>query len=227
MPDEPLRGGVPSGHRRTRPRRGSPMSARRTSPRLVGAVGGRPGRRPVSADRRRPAAPATAAPPDARRPGGHRGELQPVPRRRHRQPGDRVDARSSSSPTRRPCGRTSRRPTSRRAPRRSPTCWQRSTRTSSGCRRSPNWEATSLTGNPVPSYDFLEILLDALAERGTPYRAIATNTNFVSPQVPIQPARRRAEVHRPRRRPRPCRVGRRRGARDERPAAHLPGRRSR
>ena len=38
----------------------------------------------------------------------------------------------------------------------------------------------------MPSYDFLQILLDALAERGTPYRAVATNTNFVSPQVPIQ-----------------------------------------
>ena len=55
-----------------------------------------------------------------------------------------------------------------------------------GLQEVANWEATSLTGNPVPSYDFLQILLDALAERGTPYRAVATNTNFVSPQVPIQ-----------------------------------------
>ena len=54
-----------------------------------------------------------------------------------------------------------------------------------GLQEVADWEATSLTGSPVPSYDFLEILLDALAEQGTPYRAVATNTNFVSPVVPI------------------------------------------
>jgi endonuclease/exonuclease/phosphatase family metal-dependent hydrolase len=56
-----------------------------------------------------------------------------------------------------------------------------------GLQEVADWKATSLTGAPVPSYDFREILLDALAERGTPYRAVATNTNFVSPVVPIEP----------------------------------------
>ena len=56
-----------------------------------------------------------------------------------------------------------------------------------GLQEVADWEATSLTGNPVPSYDFLEILLDALADQGTPYRAVATNTNFVSPVVPVAP----------------------------------------
>ena len=56
-----------------------------------------------------------------------------------------------------------------------------------GLQEVADWQATSLTGAPVPSYDFLAILLHALAERGTPYRAVATNTNFVSPVVPIAP----------------------------------------
>ena len=56
-----------------------------------------------------------------------------------------------------------------------------------GLQEVADWDAVSRTGNPVPSDDFLQILLDALAERGTPYRAVATNTNFVSPQVPIAP----------------------------------------
>jgi endonuclease/exonuclease/phosphatase family metal-dependent hydrolase len=56
-----------------------------------------------------------------------------------------------------------------------------------GLQEVATWEASSLTGSPVPSYDFLDILLDALAARGTPYRAVATNTNFVSPVVPVQP----------------------------------------
>jgi endonuclease/exonuclease/phosphatase family metal-dependent hydrolase len=55
-----------------------------------------------------------------------------------------------------------------------------------GLQEVAKWEATSLTGNPVPSYDFLNILLDALADQGTPYRAVATNTNFVSPVVRIE-----------------------------------------
>ena len=54
-----------------------------------------------------------------------------------------------------------------------------------GLQEVADWEATPLGATPVPSYDFLEILLDALAERGAPYRAVATNTNFVSPTVPI------------------------------------------
>jgi len=53
-----------------------------------------------------------------------------------------------------------------------------------GLQEVAKWEATSL-GGPARSYDFLTLLLDALAERGEPYRVIATNTNFVSPQVPL------------------------------------------
>ena len=53
-----------------------------------------------------------------------------------------------------------------------------------GLQEVANWEATSL-GGPARSYDFLALLLDALADRGTPYRAVATNTNFVSPVVPV------------------------------------------
>ncbi len=132
------------------------------------------------------ATPATAAPPDHAGREVTRGELQPVPRRRHRQPGDRVD-RAAVLHQR-------------------GGLWQNVQATDFparadaiadlladehpdvvGLQEVANWEATSLTGNPVPSYDFLQILLDALAERGTPYRAVATNTNFVSPQVPIQP----------------------------------------
>jgi len=56
-----------------------------------------------------------------------------------------------------------------------------------GLQEVANWATTSLSGAPVPSYDFQELLLDALAERGTPYRVIASNTNFVSPTVPIPP----------------------------------------
>lgn len=48
------------------------------------------------------------------------------------------------------------------------------------------WRATALTpGATAPSYDFLEILLAELAERGTPYRVLVSNTNFVSPTIPL------------------------------------------
>lgn len=48
------------------------------------------------------------------------------------------------------------------------------------------WRAMALApGVPAPSYDFLAILLAELAERGTPYRVLATNTNFVSPTIPL------------------------------------------
>jgi endonuclease/exonuclease/phosphatase family metal-dependent hydrolase len=48
------------------------------------------------------------------------------------------------------------------------------------------WRATALVpGAAAPSYDFLQLLLDELAERGTPYRVLATNTNFVSPTIPL------------------------------------------
>jgi endonuclease/exonuclease/phosphatase family metal-dependent hydrolase len=36
-----------------------------------------------------------------------------------------------------------------------------------------------------PTYDFLAILRAELADRGTPYKVLATNTNFVSPIVPL------------------------------------------
>ena len=48
------------------------------------------------------------------------------------------------------------------------------------------WRATALApGAPAPSYDFLAILLAELAERGAPYEVLATNTNFVSPTIPL------------------------------------------
>lgn len=49
------------------------------------------------------------------------------------------------------------------------------------------WQAAPLDPRvpQPPTYDFLAILLDELAERGTPYRAVATNTNFVSPTIPL------------------------------------------
>jgi endonuclease/exonuclease/phosphatase family metal-dependent hydrolase len=55
-----------------------------------------------------------------------------------------------------------------------------------GLQEVANWQATSL-GGPARSFDFLQILLDALAERGAPYRVLVTNTNFVSPVVPLPP----------------------------------------
>ena len=55
-----------------------------------------------------------------------------------------------------------------------------------GLQEVANWQTRSLvTGGPGPSYEFQELLLDALADRGTPYRVIASNTNFVSPVVPV------------------------------------------
>jgi endonuclease/exonuclease/phosphatase family metal-dependent hydrolase len=55
-----------------------------------------------------------------------------------------------------------------------------------GLQEVSSWKSTSLlNGAPGTAYDFQEILLAALAERGTPYRVIASNTNFVSPTVPV------------------------------------------
>ena len=55
-----------------------------------------------------------------------------------------------------------------------------------GLQEVSSWRSTSLlNGAPGTAYDFQEILLAALAERGTPYRVIASNTNFVSPTVPV------------------------------------------
>lgn len=57
-----------------------------------------------------------------------------------------------------------------------------------GLQEVAEWQATPFPGAPAaPSYDFLQLVLDALADRGTPYRVIAANTNFVSPVVPVPP----------------------------------------
>lgn len=46
---------------------------------------------------------------------------------------------------------------------------------------------TGAVGEPVVAYDFLELLLDALAERGADYREVedATAVNFASPAIPV------------------------------------------
>ena len=46
------------------------------------------------------------------------------------------------------------------------------------------WETGPIGGELTPSYDFLDLLLDALAERGHPYRAVVSNANFAG-QLPI------------------------------------------
>lgn len=48
------------------------------------------------------------------------------------------------------------------------------------------WETGPLGGTLTPSYDFLAILLDALADRGLAYRPVATNVNFTG-ALPIGP----------------------------------------
>ena len=45
--------------------------------------------------------------------------------------------------------------------------------------------ATWTTTGGLPSYDFLAILLAALAAEGTPYEVVEANTNFVSPTIPL------------------------------------------
>jgi endonuclease/exonuclease/phosphatase family metal-dependent hydrolase len=57
-----------------------------------------------------------------------------------------------------------------------------------GLQEVAKWETGPPSGGQlVPTYDFLALLLDALADRGTPYRVLVTNTNFVSPEVPLVP----------------------------------------
>ncbi|MEV6105058.1 endonuclease/exonuclease/phosphatase family protein [Streptomyces sp. NPDC051940] len=46
------------------------------------------------------------------------------------------------------------------------------------------WEKGPLNGDVAVTYDFLQLLLDELAARGTPYRAVAVNANFTG-QLPI------------------------------------------
>ncbi|MFC7217575.1 endonuclease/exonuclease/phosphatase family protein [Streptomyces polyrhachis] len=53
-----------------------------------------------------------------------------------------------------------------------------------GLQEVARWERGPLTGEPAVTQDFLAILLAELAERGTPYRAVAVNTNFTG-QLPI------------------------------------------
>ena len=56
-----------------------------------------------------------------------------------------------------------------------------------GLQEVAKWETASGSAPLEPTYDFLPLLLDALAERGSPYRVLVTNENFVSPEVPLAP----------------------------------------
>ncbi len=47
------------------------------------------------------------------------------------------------------------------------------------------WETGPISGPLSPSYDFLELLLAALARHGLAYRPVATNVNFASAPTPI------------------------------------------
>ena len=47
------------------------------------------------------------------------------------------------------------------------------------------WETGPIGGPLSPSYDFLELLLAALARHGLTYRPVATNVNFTSDPTPI------------------------------------------
>ncbi|HZB47666.1 MAG TPA: endonuclease/exonuclease/phosphatase family protein [Mycobacteriales bacterium] len=47
------------------------------------------------------------------------------------------------------------------------------------------WERGTGPDTLRPVYDFQQIMLDALAARGEPYRAVAVSRNFVSPPVPL------------------------------------------
>jgi hypothetical protein len=47
------------------------------------------------------------------------------------------------------------------------------------------WETGAIGGPLSPSYDFLELLLAALARHGLSYRPVAVNTNFSSAPTPI------------------------------------------
>ena len=73
---------------------------------------------------------------------------------------------------------------------------------------------TGAVSNPTVAYDFLDLLLDALAARGADYREVAgaTANNFSSPPIPVlasphghvpdagRAPRRPRRDHRPRRR---------------------------
>lgn len=59
------------------------------------------------------------------------------------------------------------------------------------------WQTGPLGGALETRFDFLPILLDALARRGLGYRAVAVNTNFGTPQpVPISATRQASFVDR-------------------------------
>jgi hypothetical protein len=47
------------------------------------------------------------------------------------------------------------------------------------------WETGPISGPLSPSYDFLELLLAALARHGLTYRPVAVNVNFASDATPI------------------------------------------
>jgi endonuclease/exonuclease/phosphatase family metal-dependent hydrolase len=50
------------------------------------------------------------------------------------------------------------------------------------------WETAPFGATALaPTYDFLAVLRAELAERGAPYKVLVTNTNFVSPIVPLPP----------------------------------------
>lgn len=55
-----------------------------------------------------------------------------------------------------------------------------------GLQEVARWKIGPVGGELETSYDFLELLLDALAEHGLDYRPVATNANF-SGQLPIGP----------------------------------------
>ena len=48
------------------------------------------------------------------------------------------------------------------------------------------WETGPIGGPLSPSYDFLELLLAALAGHGLTYRPVAVNVNFASDPTPIR-----------------------------------------
>ena len=49
------------------------------------------------------------------------------------------------------------------------------------------WESAAGTAPLAPTYDFLAMLRAELKERDAPYKVLVTNTNFVSPVVPLPP----------------------------------------
>jgi endonuclease/exonuclease/phosphatase family metal-dependent hydrolase len=53
-----------------------------------------------------------------------------------------------------------------------------------GLQEVARWEKGPLGGELTVRYDFLELLLDELAARGTPYRAVAANDNFTG-RMPV------------------------------------------